>query len=124
MPRDINTRLENLRIRRKGVDAARSGRVTASVADEVLRKSVIQESWQRRATEQPYTRYALGAMQAVDPAYTQKSHDEADRVAKQLRSGLSIPIEMRLQGSVPLDVHIRGVSDGGSPGHPDRFPVL
>ena len=77
MPRDINTRLENLRIRRKGVDAARSGRVTASVADEVLRKSVIQESWQRRATEQPYTRYALGAMQAVDPAYTQKSHDEA-----------------------------------------------
>ena len=52
MPRDINTRLENLRIRRKGVDAARSGRVTASVADEVLRKSVIQESWQRRATEQ------------------------------------------------------------------------
>ncbi|MBH1945399.1 hypothetical protein I5L01_14315 [Erythrobacter sp. YJ-T3-07] len=111
MPRDINTRLENLRIRRKGVDAARSGRVTASVADEVLRKSVIQESWQRRATEQPYTRYALGAMQAVDPAYTQKSHDEADRVAKQLRSGLSIPIEMRLQGSVPLDVHIRGVSD-------------
>lgn len=111
MPRDIDTRLENLRVRRKGVDAVRSGRVTASVADEVIRKSVLQESWQRRASEQPYTRYALGAMQAVDPAYTQKSYDEAERVAKQLREGLTIGIETRLQGSVPLDVHIRGVSD-------------
>lgn len=111
MPRDINARLENLRVRRKGVDAVNSGRVTASFAEDVLRKSVIQESWQRRATSQPYTRYALGAMQAVDPAYTQKSRDEAERVAKQLREGLSVSIETRLQGSVPLDVHIRGVSD-------------
>ncbi len=111
MPRDINSRLENLRVRRKGVDAVNSGRVTADFAEDVLRKSIIQESWQRRATAQPYTRYALGAMQAVDPAYTQKSRDEAERVAKQLREGLSVSIETRLQGSVPLDVHIRGVSD-------------
>lgn len=111
MPRDISSRLESLRNRRKGVDAVSTGRVTASFAEEVLRKSVIQESWQRRATSQPYTRYVLGAMQAVDPAYTQKSRDEAERVAKQLREGLPISVETRLQGSVPLDVHIRGVSD-------------
>ena len=111
MPRDINTRLENLRVRRTGIDAVRSGRVTASVATEVLRESQFQEAWQRRASAQPHTRYALGAMQAVDATYTQKSRDEAERVAKQLREGLSIPIETRLQGSVPLDVHIRGVSD-------------
>jgi hypothetical protein len=111
MPRDIKSRLENLRVRRKGVDAVSSGRVTASFAEEVLRKSVIQEDWQRRAVHQPHTRYALGAMQAVDLAYTQKSRDEAERVAKQLREGLTIAIETRLQGSVPLDVHIRGVSD-------------
>lgn len=111
MPRDINTRLENLRVRRRGIDAISSGRLTASFAEEVIRKSTIQEDWQRRAAHQPYTRYALGSMQAVDPAYTQKSRDEAERVAKQLREGLTVQIETRLQGSVPLDVHIRGVSD-------------
>lgn len=111
MPRDINLRLENLRVRRRGVDAVNSGRVTATFAEDVLRKSAMQESWQRRASNQPYTRYALGSMQAVDAAYTQKSRDEAERVAKQLREALPMPVETRLQGSVPLDVHVRGVSD-------------
>ncbi|WP_062105806.1 nucleotidyltransferase family protein [Gluconobacter albidus] len=111
MPRDINARLEKLRIRRKGVDAVNSGWVTEGFAQDILQKSIIQEAWQRRAAAQPYTRYALGAMQAVDPAYTQKSIDEAERVAKQMRDGLSVSIETRLQGSVPLDIHIKGVSD-------------
>lgn len=111
MPRDIDARLENLRVRRHGVDAVNNGRVTAHFAEDVLRKSAVQEPWQRRATTQPHTRYALGAMQAVDAAYTQKSFDEAERVSKQLKDGLSISVITRVQGSVPLDVHIRGVSD-------------
>lgn len=111
MPRDINSRLENLRVRRRGIDAVNKGRITATFANEVLRQSLSEEAWQRRATHQPYTRYALGAMQAVDRAYTQKSLDEAERVAEQLRKGLPISVTTRLQGSVPLDVHVRGVSD-------------
>ncbi|HEX8167115.1 MAG TPA: hypothetical protein VF601_15195 [Beijerinckiaceae bacterium] len=109
MPRDINNRLTNLTARRKGLD--RVGRLNETAAAEILARSVTQEPWQRRATAQPYTRYALGAMQAVDQSYTQKSIDEANRVAKQLQDGLPMPVEARLQGSVPLDVHIRGVSD-------------
>lgn len=111
MPRDINTRLSNLDSRRKGIDPIGRTRVGAAFAQDMMAKSIIQESWQKRATAQPFTRYALGAMQAVDAAYTQKSKDEAERVAKQLREGLPISVETRLQGSVPLDVHIRGVSD-------------
>ncbi|MFZ3484769.1 hypothetical protein [Sphingomonas sp. 3-13AW] len=111
MPLDINSRLESLRARRRGVDAVNNGRITADFASDILRKSVVQESWQRRASNQPHTRYALGAMQAVDADYTQKSKDEARRVENQLRNGLGISFETRLQGSVPLDIHIRGVSD-------------
>lgn len=111
MPRDINARLTSLRERRKGTDSISRSRIAAAFAEDALQKSLILESWERRATAHPNTRYALGAMQAVDAAYTQKSYDEAERVAKQLREGLSISVITRLQGSVPLDVHIRGVSD-------------
>jgi hypothetical protein len=53
-------------------------------------------------------------MQEVDPKYTKISKDEAERVGSQLQSALqtkNIPIELELQGSVPLNVHIRGTSD-------------
>jgi hypothetical protein len=109
MARDINERLKQLDSRRKGTD--RLDRLdTASVVD-VLTKSLQTESWQKRATAQPHTRYALGAMQAVDDRYTQISVETAERLGKQLQNSLSMPVEFRLQGSVPLDVHIRGVSD-------------
>lgn len=111
MARNIQDRLSGLSSRRKGVDSISKARITVHAQDELLAKSLTEEKWQKRATTQPYTRYALGAMQAVDAAYTQKSKDEAERVAQQLRSGLSVSVETRLQGSVPLDVHIRGVSD-------------
>lgn len=81
---------------------------------DTLAKSFLDEGWQKRALNQPYTRYAIGAMQAVDPDYTRISLETAERVGKQLRSGLvnqGFEVDFRLQGSVPLDVHIRGVSD-------------
>lgn len=109
MARDIQDRLKQLNSRRKGTDQL-DRLATASIQD-VLIKSMQTESWERRAAAQPHTRYALGAMQAVDDRYTQISVETADRVGKQLQSSLSMPVEFRLQGSVPLDVHIRGVSD-------------
>jgi hypothetical protein len=112
MARDINRRIQQLRTRRSGLD-----RVTKMSMDAQLQAradSVIEEGWQKRATLQPNTRYALGAMQEVTPEYTRISIDTAERVGRQLATGLTaagLSTEFRLQGSVPLNVHIRGVSD-------------
>ncbi|WP_455947961.1 hypothetical protein [Lelliottia jeotgali] len=72
------------------------------------------EDYEKRAKGKPYTIYALGAMQQVDAAYTQISLKTAARVQEQLRSRLSAigyALNFRHQGSVPLNVHIKGVSD-------------
>ncbi|ALT79716.1 hypothetical protein AT984_08000 [Paucibacter sp. KCTC 42545] len=53
-------------------------------------------------------------MQAVSDTYTKVSKETAFRVANQLKDRLAkrgIVAEFELQGSVPLDVHIKGVSD-------------
>ncbi|MUZ64121.1 hypothetical protein [Agrobacterium vitis] len=112
MARDVNRRLEQLAKRRKGTD--RLGNLSYSEQTEVINKSVLDESWQKRALDKPNTRYALGAMQAVDPDYTRISLETAERVGNQLLSRLEAQglfVEFRIQGSVALDVHIRGVSD-------------
>jgi len=111
MPRDINERLENLHKRRRGTDAKSYGRLNDDARREVIAKSLLTETWQKRATAKPHTRYALGAMQAVSEEYTRVSVETAERVGNQLKSRLAIPLDFRLQGSVPLDIHIRGVSD-------------
>lgn len=111
MARDINQRLNNLESRRRGTDARSYSRLSSTAQAEILAKSLISEGWQKRATAQPHTRYALGAMQPVGAEYTRISIETAERVGKQLENRLSMPVEFRLQGSVPLDVHIRGVSD-------------
>lgn len=109
MARDIDARLNSLNTRRRGLD--RLDRLTEEASADIVRKSAVQESWQKRAQGKPYTRYAIGAMQAVDPDYTRIGVETADRVSKQLAAGLTTSVEFRLQGSVPLDVHVRGVSD-------------
>lgn len=57
------------------------------------------------------TRYALGAMQEVDPDYTRVSFEEGNRVKDHLNSSLSVSINFRYQGSLPLNTHIRRASD-------------
>lgn len=78
MARDINSRLDKLRLRRKGID--RLGRLNEASRNEVLSKSVVAEKWQTRAPAHAYTRYALGAMQEVGPEYTRISIETAERV--------------------------------------------
>ena len=111
MARNIGNRLKELRVRRSGMD--RLDRVAMDSVASVLAKSQINESWQGRAKDQPYTRYAIGSMEAVDADYTRISLETAERVGRQLLTALraDYSIDFRLQGSVPLDVHIRGVSD-------------
>jgi hypothetical protein len=112
MARNIGNRLGQLSNRRSGLD--RLHRVALDSQIELLAKSALKESWQSRATNKSYSQYALGAMQEVSPEYTRISIETAERVGNQLKMGLGsagIEADFRLQGSVPLNVHIRGVSD-------------
>src|SRR5262245_28169835 len=112
MARDISKRLQQLRSRRSGID--RLGSLSVTARTELMAESLRDETWARRAESQPNTRYALGAMQEVGSEYTRISIETAERVGKQLGlelKGRGFSVEFRLQGSVPLNVHIRGVSD-------------
>lgn len=112
MARDINTRLQQLETRRKGTD--RLNRLAMDSQREVLAKSLMTESWQKRQGNKPFTQYAIGSMQEVGADYTRISLETARRVGAQLNQGLTsedYSVDFRLQGSVPLNVHIRGVSD-------------
>jgi len=113
MARNIYQRLDNLKARRSGTDRLHT--VRADSAGELLRKSALSEDYQKRsAADKPNTRYALGSMQEVTPDYTRISLETAQRVGRQLEQGLAsagFQVEFRLQGSVPLNTHIRGVSD-------------
>ncbi|WP_342154675.1 hypothetical protein [Methylorubrum sp. SB2] len=112
MARDISRRLSSLKTRRRGTD--RVGRIAMDAAADVLAKRYITERYEELADGKPYTRYALGAMQEVDPEYTRIGIREANRVGNQLDKNLKalgIAVTFRLQGSVPCNIHIRGVSD-------------
>lgn len=111
MARDISARLKSLQNRRHGTDQA--GRISLESLTEAFAKSYEAEDYQRR-TDKPYTKYTLGAMQEVGPSYTRIGIEEATRVGKQLQLGLKekqIPVDFKLQGSVPCNIHIRGASD-------------
>jgi hypothetical protein len=89
----------------------RASVVTQDAKDFIVNHSRNQEAWENRARNKPHTTFALGAMQEVDPTYTRISLETAERVRNQLEKRLGGGVEFELQGSVPLNVHIRGVSD-------------
>lgn len=109
---NIDVRLSRLSNRRRGFD--RLSALSENAQYEVIAKALTDEAYQQRAAGKPNTRYALGAMQEVDAEYTRISVEEATRVGNQLATGLrtaGISPAFRLQGSVPPNIHIRGVSD-------------
>ena len=65
------------------------------------------ESYQRRDSREKF-QYALGAMEPIDHDYTRICLEEADRVTNHLSC---LPVTFELQGSVPLNIHIRTSSD-------------
>lgn len=116
MTTDINQRLMQLRARRTGMSTGLEAFAKAdSVFDSIAEDATGPEPWEVRGTAaQQWTKYAIGAMEAVGKTYTKVSLATADRVADQLRGRLNaagIRVEFKLQGSVPLDVHIKRVSD-------------
>lgn len=109
MAQPIEERLRRLNDRRKGLD--RLGDISFNDQQVVLSKSLLSEDWQKRQQQNKFTQYTIGAMQSVGSEYTEITIETASRVGKQLRDKLTQDTEFRLQGSVPLDIHIRGVSD-------------
>jgi len=111
MTRTGDDLLKSLKRRRSGADRMEylddSGRVA------VLARQLSKEAYEIR-TAGAHTQYALGAMAEVEAEYTRISIETADRVELQLSRRLAAygySMEFRRQGSVPLNVHIRGVSD-------------
>ncbi|MCF1466815.1 hypothetical protein FS764_07790 [Agrobacterium vitis] len=107
MAKNFNSRLEKLKSRRVG--PSDFNKITGTYDSF---SAPIVEEYQKRSSKTAST-YTLGAMQEVDPAYTRKSYEEAERVKNQLEKSISgkIQIGFDYQGSVPLNIHIKGVSD-------------
>lgn len=102
-------KLDRLRDRRQGFYTKDGTYLVAKAIAEGKRQEKFASLAQPEAVK-----YALGAMQAVDSQYTAKCYDEGRRVGDRLIEGLEaerIRAEYDFQGSVPLDVHVRGNSD-------------
>ncbi len=68
----------------------------------------------KRLAEDSAVKYAVGAMQPIDPEYTANTIAEGERVRAQLADGLlaeSVAVEFRYQGSVTNETHIKAHSD-------------
>jgi hypothetical protein len=116
MASDIDSRLSKLLARRKSDPSLAAFSKSASLNGKFIAADAAEvEDWENRGTSnQRWTRYAIGAMQSVGKKYTEVSVQTGERVADQLRDRLAkvgIDAEFKLQGSVPLDVHIKRVSD-------------
>lgn len=115
---DFDKRLKSLKDRRQGSreraifdTALNYSEESAAIAGGVdFRKKEAYEA----LNESSGVKYAIGAMAAVDSQSTRVSIAEGERVADNLIKRLSyqsIFVEKKLQGSVALDIHIKGHSD-------------
>lgn len=100
MSKNVSQRLYDLKARRHG----------AAMLDGIAEDRAGLESFESRSTGE-WAKYALGIMQEVDPKYTADSVAEGERVKNQIKNRVKTGVTFDYQGSVPLNVHIRGVSD-------------
>lgn len=116
---DFEKRLISLKERRQG---HRERAIFESVGMDSLTASLLIKSGQdfrkqevfETLKESSSIKYTIGAMAPVDRKYTQVSIDEGHRVADSLIKSLYTHNELvvkRVQGSVALDIHIKGHSD-------------
>ncbi|MFM5270044.1 hypothetical protein ACEUAK_06870 [Aeromonas veronii] len=101
MSKDVSRRLSDLKARRQG---------KTMTMDSLYESVAGLEKFESRSTGE-WSKYALGIMQEVDPVYTKNSIAEGERVKNQIINRISTNVVFDYQGSVPLNVHIRGVSD-------------
>ena len=101
MSKDVGRRLSDLKARRQG---------SPVMLDSIVANIASMESFEARSTGE-WAKYTLGIMQEVDPKYTENSVAEGERVKNQIRNRVVTAVAFEYQGSVPLNVHIWGVSD-------------
>jgi hypothetical protein len=109
---DYSNRIDRVSARRNN-SAVASLSGTASFAKDSAFGDSLTDRY-RNKTKSKSFQYALVSMQEVDAQYTTISYREAERVAKQINSGLlqqGQTVTIELQGSLPLNVHLRRVSD-------------
>lgn len=108
---DFENRLKSLKDRRQGANmrAAFESLAINQVAFDLRSKEKYEN-----LTESASIKYTIGAMAPVEENSTQVSISEGQRVADSLIKSLAtknIEAISRLQGSVALDIHIKGHSD-------------
>jgi len=110
---DFQKKLDAQKIRRQGPSAGMETFDSANYTianNQAVYKAHIFESLQ----EPSGVRWVLWAMDPVEVEYTNISKMEGERIASSLLRSLAkdgVEVESHLQGSVGLDVHIKGVSD-------------
>lgn len=90
----------------------RLDRLRARRVEQYEKRAALNEVYdsEKLRSEGTAVKYAIGAMQPIDPDYTQNTYREGDRVKNQLeKAGLACGYEY--QGSVTSDTHIRARSD-------------
>lgn len=75
----------------------------------VLAKA-LRENW-RTINQSDSVKYVVGAMEPIDPGYTQNTFKEGERVRNQLEKNLNQACEYEYQGSTTNDTHIKAASD-------------
>lgn len=86
-------------------------RLEARRTDPLVKEARLLNEVYGRIAQSESVRYAIGAMQPIDPEYTKNTYREGDRVRNQLETNLSMVCEYEYQGSVTNDTHIRARSD-------------
>ncbi len=114
---DFENRLKSLKERRQGSrERAIFESMDSFAANQAILtgRDVRKREFFETLNESAGVKYAIGAMAAVDEAATKVSIREGERVADSLIKSLSSEgesVTRRLQGSVALDIHIKGHSD-------------
>jgi hypothetical protein len=109
---DYSNRINRVNARRNNSGGTRLSE-SLSFAQDSSRWDTVVKNYGDKTNSKSF-QYALVSMQEVDAKYTQISYREAERVASQIDSGLSKlgkTVTVELQGSLPLNVHLRRVSD-------------
>jgi hypothetical protein len=109
---DYSNRIDRVNARRNNAAVSNLNKSATFAEESPFRDSVTERY--RNKTRSKNFQYALVSMQEVDAQYTAISYREAERVAKQVDSGLlklGRMVTVELQGSLPLNVHLRRVSD-------------
>jgi len=108
MASNYTQKLEKLRQRRAPTNFTKS--LTAGLTLDSAEARHTVESFESKGKGDA-TRYALGCMAEVPPEYTGISIRDGQRISDQLTKQTEYGILTRLQGSVPLNIHIYASSD-------------